>query len=254
MIVSTSHRFVYARVPKTASTSVSAALEPYRRTADRGLIGRIGRRLAPGSTHPLLVDFRAHSHWPMLAARMVMGADWFDRATRFTVVRHPFHWAQSYYRHLVRHDADPLHRAIWGAALAGGGFNAFVETLADMAPPPQLAMLVGEDGAVLAQHVVRVEALDAELEPVRAALGIAIDVPRLNVGGEAQRPIDPASARRLETLFAADMAHFGYGPGGIAGTPSLAPSAASRAIGGQLARIGAIRFSPWEPLAAQLMG
>ena len=252
MIVSDRPRFVYARVPKTASTSVSAALEPYRRRADRGWAGRIGRRILPRSTHPRLVDFRAHSHWPLAAARVVLGDAWFDAAFAFSVVRHPFGWAESYYRHLVRHDGDPRHRAIWGAALAGGSFDAFVEALGDLAPPPQIAMLVAADGGFLADHVVRVEALDDELEPVRRRLGIAIDVPRLNVGGESARPLDPATARRLADLFAADLDHLGYGPDGITGPPRLVPSPASRATGAQLARIGPVGFSPWEPLSRQL--
>lgn len=217
MIVSDKKRFIYVRIPKTASTSVSAALEPYRRKADRSLIGRIGRRVAPKSTHPALTDFRAHSHWGLQAAREVLGEDRFNSMYRFSVVRHPVSRTRSLYAHIMRYQSDPEFQRAFGGiyeAYADADCNSldhFIEWLERNPIPAQAALLIDYRGNILANAVARVENLDVEVGQILGRLGIDANVPRLNVGDDRSRAkVSEASLAKIRELYAVDYELFGY--------------------------------------------
>lgn len=248
MIVSTSRNFIYARVPKTASTSVSAALQPYARPSDTALIGKIGRRMFPRSLHPRLVNFQAHAHWPLLAAKIVLGDAAFDRAFRFTVVRHPVARALSYYHHILRHADDPGFQAAYPDLLHGAfDFEAFADSLLANPVPSQMALLVDYDGNPICNAAIRVERLPTEFAPVLDRLGIAAELPALNVGGYGKhKPFSDKAVSAIEQVFRVDYEQFGYGRDDIAAEPKLRRTEATEEAGALLKKQGAIRFTPWE--------
>ncbi len=252
MIVSDERNFIYTRIPKTASTSVSAALEPYRRKADAALMGRIGRRILPKSAHPALVNFRAHSHWGLQAAREVMGEEFFTRATKFTVARHPFAWINSLYNHVLRMEGDPDFNRVFGNVYSGAlSLNAFIETLEDRPIPPQVTLLVDYDGNMLADHIARVELLEEEIRPIFKTCGIEAAIPSLNRG--TYREAESLSARSqalIRNIYAVDFEIFGYDEQGPAG-PVKQSSDLTAPLGHHLRLVSAQGFSPWEPIGLQ---
>ncbi|WP_114521135.1 sulfotransferase family 2 domain-containing protein [Altererythrobacter sp. ZODW24] len=251
MIVSDDRNFIYARIPKTASTSVSAALEPYRRKADAALVGRIGRRLLPKSAHPALVNFRAHSHWGLQAAREVMGEEFFSRATKFTVARHPFAWITSLYNHVLRMENDADFKRVFAPVFEQSqSLNTFIGSLESRPIPPQSALLVDYDGNMLADHVARVELLEDEIRPIFAACGIEAAIPALNRGTySAAEGLSAHSMTLIKSIYAVDFEMFGYDNQGPDGPVTLS-STLAKPLGRHLRSMGALDFSPWEPMAS----
>ena len=253
MIVSDSHDFIYARVPKTASTSVSAALEPYRRGADRGLAGRVGRKLGLERRHHRFVDFRGHSHWGMQAARDVLPPDFFRRATKFTVVRHPFERMVSMYNHILRSaPGTPARRKFADLFEEGADLDSFVRSLAHAPLPPQSCLVIDYDGRPLVDQVARVELLEQEIAPIFDQVGAGTEIPRLNVGFyRSERNLSVQARAIIRDVYAVDFEMFGYDEKGVSAEPDLRPSSLSQKAGKMLERQGALDFSPWKRVLPQ---
>lgn len=250
MIVSDSHRFIYARVPKTGSTSVSTALEPFRRREDAALAGKIMRRLPGMRETPRATDFRAHAHWPLLAAKTVLGAGAFEAYFRFTVVRHPVARMLSYFRHIQRQGHDDAFRREFPEIIVDGvDFDRFAESLAERPLPSQAATILDEDGKPIANTVVRIERLHDEIDGIFATLGIAVEIPRLNRATQSET-IAPSRAAHsaIERAFAVDYEQLGYDEEGVSGAPDLRRTDLTAIEGKRLAVIGATRFRPWRRL------
>ena len=250
MIVSEQKHFIYVRIPKTASTSVSSALEGYHRTAaDQRLFARVMRRIIPNSRNHLWVNFRAHSHWGLQAAREVLPRDFFASAFKFAVGRHPFSRMTSVYNHVMRHRHVPEFADVYAPIYrARPGLNRFVAMLPEFTLPPQASLLIDYEGRVLANAVIRMERMAEETAPIFARLGIEAEIPRLNEGGytedEALTDVSRAIIRDLSRI---DFEVFGYDSEGLVQPRS--PNAAEAAKwGAALARKGAWDFSPWEPV------
>ncbi|WP_188645303.1 sulfotransferase family 2 domain-containing protein [Tsuneonella deserti] len=251
MIVSDARKFIYVRIPKTGSTSVSAALEPLRRPGDRSLIGKCARRLFPRAGHPMLTDFRAHSHWGLEAAREVLGPDRFSAMFCFSVVRHPYARTRSLFDHVLRHRDDQRFQQVYGAVYRSiTSLDGFVELLPTLRIPPQCSLLIAYDGSLLANTVARVENLDVEIEPIFRALGVQTSVPQLNVTPDAPSwELSQASKNILHRLYQVDFRLFGYSDDvSVVGSCDLSPDKTTRTLGEILYEQGARRFSPWESM------
>ncbi|MEP6345023.1 MAG: sulfotransferase family 2 domain-containing protein [Parasphingorhabdus sp.] len=253
MIVSTDKNFIYARVPKTASTSLSSALEPHRRVEDRHWIGKLGRFVAPKLVHPKVVDFRAHSHWPLLAAKHIMGQEFFDGAFKFAVVRHPVDWCYSYYQHLMRSTDNSDFVAIYSDLYENPSFENFLLRLQEHPVPPQVAMMIGEKGEIAADKIIRMENLDEELGEVEEKLGFKIELGELNRGRYAKNIEHGERALQLiYKAFAIDFEIFGYDQKSPGQKLSLDTSRQLQAISDKLVSISPLVFSPWEPWSNQM--
>lgn len=248
MIVSDSHAFIYARVPKTASTSVSSALVPYRRGADSAVMGKIGRRLGIERRHHRFVDFRAHSHWGLQAAREMLPPTFFDRALKFTVVRHPFERMVSMYNHLLRaKPGTPTRRKFPELFEGAADLDSFIRSFEQASLPPQACLVIDYDGCPLIDAVARVERMEAEIAPIFEHLGAGVAIPRLNVGTySSARSLSAESRAILRKVHAVDFELFGYDEWGLAGEPILQASDRTRAAGRLLLHQSAAAFTPWE--------
>lgn len=224
MIVSNNPAFIYARVPKTASTSLRAALEPFRRPEDGALLGKIGRRLFPKSQHARLVNFRAHAHFPLSAAQQILPPEFFQNALKIVSVRHPFDWLQSLYRHVERNRDNPRFFALYEEFYSDPTLPNFIAFLSRRPVPPQAAYAVGENGEVLADFVVRFETLEEDTKALSARLGHELSVPTLNKAPDPL-PLDFGVDEQaaVQELYKIDFDLFGYGASGIAG-PALSPT------------------------------
>ncbi len=221
MIVSNDPAFIYARVPKTASTSLRAALEPFRRPEDGALLGKIGRRLFPKSRHPRLVNFRAHAHFPLSAAEQILPSEFFQSALKIVSVRHPFDWVQSLYRHVERNRDNPRFFALYEEFYSEPTLPKFIAFLAKHPVPPQAAYALGGNGEVLADFVVRFETLEHDARELSTRLGHELSVPTLNKAPDPL-PLEFGENEQAAVLrmYKIDFDLFGYGPSGIAG-PAL---------------------------------
>ncbi|HMS94021.1 MAG: sulfotransferase family 2 domain-containing protein [Tabrizicola sp.] len=218
MILSTTHRFIFVHVPKTAGTALTAALEPYGVTGTRTTLRRLIRRL-PFREAPERAYFRKHE--TAAAIRAKMGAQAFDRLMSFSVVRNPFDHAVSHYEYLKE-----FRNAQKAAAFARMSFaeylhyrttarGLFVPSFAVL--PDQSRWLVDGQETVLVQRVLRFERLADDFAVLASDLGLpALTMERINPTKAKTQTrslssyYDADTLATVRKLYARDFDLFGY--------------------------------------------
>lgn len=218
MILSTSHRFLFVHVPKTAGTALTAALDPFGVTGTRTPWQRLARQLHlradPGRAY-----FRKHETAAVIRARL--GAASYDGFLSFSVVRNPFDHAVSHYEYLKE-----FRNAARAAAFAAMSFaeylayrttarGLFVPSFAVL--PDQAHWLVDGAGRLLVKRVMRFETLAADFAALTAELGLpGVTMERVNPTRAKAVPkrlasyYDDGTAETVRRLYARDFGLFGY--------------------------------------------
>lgn len=100
------------------------------------------------------------------------------------------------------------------ACLMTDSFEAFLQhplTALDPGFAPQWQMLTGAGGQLLVDHVLKLESLAEDWQPLAARLGLPAELPRHNISRSAGLPpMTPAATAWLEQHFARDYDLFGY--------------------------------------------
>jgi hypothetical protein len=223
MLISTSHRFIFIHIMKTAGTSVTECLAPTVRWNDVVLGGLpFGEAIEPAYRR----QFGISKHAPARAVRDLVGAAAWDTFFSFTFVRNPYARARSVYtwirRTLRTAAADD---AAWGwpvsrAFAASDGFAGFIrhpEFQRSVAAAPQVDAVDDADGSRLVGFVGRVEDIDAGMAEVCRRIGIPFaGLPVANPsepgGGAAAVPIAATDYDYLAALYRDDFTAFGYDP------------------------------------------
>ena len=162
MIISDAHRFVFVHVPKSAGTSIRAALASF---ADRRSAA------SPDTTHETL---------PALLARHPELATHF----KFAFVRNPWERLVSFFFHARQRLAAtfPQFHAMDGLEAMLRLIDRNVAWLCAMhAVRPQCDYVCGEDGARLTDFVGRHEHLAADFARACRRIGIGVTLPQMNV-------------------------------------------------------------------------
>ena len=107
MILSTSHRFIFVHVPKTAGWSMMDTLQPSARAKRRTLLRSLSRRL-PITEPPESAHFHVHETAEAMISKPSRPV--WDSAFSFAVVRDPFDHAVSNYEHLKQHRSASVAR------------------------------------------------------------------------------------------------------------------------------------------------
>ena len=184
---------VFVHVPKTGGTSVA-----------RALYG------TAGGGHRTVRDYRAE-----------LGDAFVDRAFVFAVVRDPVERLASAFRYLQAGGGNRLDAAFRDRVLGPyPELDAFVrgwlrpETVREQVHfRPQAEFVVGADGALGVDLVVRHERLAEGYAAVRRRTGRGGPLPHLNAGPPRPAPALGAEARtRVRELYRDDFDLFGYPP------------------------------------------
>jgi hypothetical protein len=211
MVINDRHRFIFVHIPKTAGTSMMAALE--------ALPGN-NRRWPARTKHETLAEF--HARWP--GRRSV----WDRIRSRspssyrtFAFVRNPWERMSSLYRYLkesqpreeigtVADFADFLNQAADGVE--------WFQTLHSLRPQVDyFALRCGEiEPALRLDYLGHFEHLSDDVADVAKQLGIRIDLGHKNESTNTKRDYRREYTDRMfeivGRLFAADAEQFGYRP------------------------------------------
>jgi len=212
MIISPGRNYIFVHIPKTGGTSLATALEA-RAMADDILIGdtpkaqRRKRRLQGAQSAGRL--------WKHSTLRDIAGLvsdDFIAGATVFTLVRNPWDRMVSYYHWLREQSFD--HPAV---ALSQrhtfSGFLRHPSTAAALRRTPYRSYVTDQAGVMRASHFIRLEHLAADLAPVQAKLGLALEIPHINAStrtGTYQSHYSDSDSSYLADICAEDIEFFGY--------------------------------------------
>jgi len=218
MILSTSHNFIFVHVPKTAGTAMTAALEPFAVRGTRTLWRRLLRRL-PVHEAPERIYLRKHETASDMRWKLTPSV--FDRFHRFTVVRNPFDHAVSHYEYLKE-----FRNAKLAARFGAMTFRDYLKYRMEpgrwndrffIRLPDQSHFLVGPDGWLLVQRVMRFETLATDFAQLAAGLRLGdLRMERINPTRSKSdaRPFqsyyDPETEDLVRRLYARDFPLLGY--------------------------------------------
>lgn len=228
VLVSHSHRFIYSKTGKSASTSVEDYFLPYCMPHDRippnvgpggdggGIPGWDGPEGIVGC-RPQLPDAVWYNHMPLAEIQRLLDPEIFDSYLKFCVVRNPFDRIVS--RFFFRQTREAR------AALAVMPFDEVRQRFAAFVKEPDnvgasvVAYVIR--GKVAVDMIIRYERLLDDLEAACDRLGIAFEPERLGrkKSGFRQRPepfedyYDANSRDVVAQIGAFDIEQFGYACG-----------------------------------------
>ncbi|MCE8517903.1 sulfotransferase family 2 domain-containing protein [Ruegeria pomeroyi] len=212
MIISPGRGYIFVHIPKTGGTSLALALEA-RAMKDDILIGDTPKAIRRrGRLKGVRARGRLWKHSTLADIDGLIAPEALADLFAFTLVRNPWDRAVSYYHWLRVQGFD--HPAVHLARRVG--FEAFVtdpQTLAAFQATPAASYMRRVDGEEQCAAYVRLEHLEADLAPVTAHLGFALNLSRANRSDRAADYRDYYSDRAAEMLGAAcasDIARFGY--------------------------------------------
>lgn len=223
MLISHRHRFAFIHVPKTAGSSVTAALWPHADHTHRYWANRWLARIGIHVNHYAPYDrkkFRPHT--PADVLRRNLPPNVFDGLFKFAFVRNPWDLMVSYY-HFLRdaesHSQHVNHRRRQAARLPD--FASYLRYEIRRDKISQTAMLTDRRGRLLVDFLGRYESLTNDFAQVCRRIGIDAPLGRVNASarGDYRDYYTDHLAALVRDHFAADIERFGYdfaeGPVGV---------------------------------------
>ena len=206
MIVSHSHRFIFAAVPKTGTHAVRQALREHLSDRDVEQVGLFVDKRFPWED---LAAIR-HGHLSLQQVRPYLGDEAFSGYFKFAFVRNPFDRFVSYCAFMLR-----------GGDVFQQQPQAVMRHFLFEEPPehhilfqPQASLLVGEDGKTLmADHIGHVEDMQGSYDAICARIGIASrPLDRVNGSrhGDYRHYYDQGLIDGVAARYAQDLEQFGY--------------------------------------------
>ena len=206
MIVSHSHRFIFAAVPKTGTHAVRQALREHLSDRDVEQVGLFVDKRFPWED---LAAIR-HGHLSLQQVRPYLGDEAFSGYFKFAFVRNPFDRFVSYCAFMLR-----------GGDVFQQQPQAVMRHFLFEEPPehhilfqPQASLLVGEDGKTLmADHIGHVEDMQGSYDAICARIGIASrPLDRVNGSrhGDYRHYYDQGLIDGVAARYAQDLDLFGY--------------------------------------------
>lgn len=206
MIVSHTHRFIFAAVPKTGTHAVRQALREHLGENDLEQVGLFVSKRFPW---PDLAAIQ-HGHLALRQIRPHLGDEIFDGYFKCAFVRNPFDRFVSYCAFMLRGGDDFQRRP-----------RDVMRHFLFVEPPErhilfqsQASLLVDEDGTtLLADMVGRVEDMQGSYDAICARLGIAsrpLDRVNAALRGDYRQYYDRALIDGVAARYAQDLELFGY--------------------------------------------
>lgn len=206
MIVSHSHRFIFAAVPKTGTHAVRQAL---REQLEEGDVEQVGLFVDKRFPWEELAAIR-HGHLSLRQVRPYLGEAAFDGYFKFAFVRNPFDRFVSYCAFMLR-GGDVFQRQP----------REVMRHFLFEEPPeqhilfqPQASLLVDDDGeTLLTDGVGRVEDMQGSYDAICARIGIASRaLDRINGSsrGDYRPYYDQTLIDGVAARYAQDLALFEY--------------------------------------------
>ena len=206
MIVSHSHRFIFAAVPKTGTHAVRQALREHLDDTDVEQVGLFVNKRFPWE------DLAAiqHGHLSLRQVRPYLGDEAFNSYVKFAFVRNPFDRFVSYCAFMLRGGDDFQQRP--REAMYHFLFRAPPES--HILFQSQASLLTDDDGTTLLTNTVgRVEAMQESYDAICARIGMTsrpLDRVNGTKRGDYRDYYDQALIDGVSARYAQDLELFGY--------------------------------------------
>lgn len=204
MIISNTHRYVFAAVPKTGTHAIRQALRPHMGDGDLEQVGLFVNRQLP---IPELARLR-HGHITLDQLRRFIDSGMFADYFKFAFVRNPFDRFVSYCSFMTRSgdafERDP--RAVMRRFLSDPPRQHVLFA-------PQHIFVTNGEGAMLADYIGRVESMQESFDFIAGRIGIPpVELAKVNASQRASYRdyYDQQLIDGVASLYARDLEIFDY--------------------------------------------
>ncbi|BDM80325.1 sulfotransferase family protein [Acaryochloris marina] len=101
MILSTNKKFIFAHNPKAGGTSIRNALSNQIRPLEQSILYKAMRRIGKLANKYPFCDLYNRTHTTLYQASLILPNSIFSEYFKFGIVRDPYEWAGSFYRHYL---------------------------------------------------------------------------------------------------------------------------------------------------------
>jgi hypothetical protein len=206
MLISDSHKFIFLRMRKVASTSMQAILRPLCIPVPQGRFAHIMSRARLEWDYHRYV-FRAHEN--ILAAKRRMPIENFEDYFKFAFVRNPWERLVSEYEFILTRPEHGRYKRVKELP----NFTEFIRMQIPRRDAYQLNMVCDRKGRLLLDFVGKLENLDEDWKTACARGGIPYQpLPRKNVTERKpyQDYYDPDSIQLVARHWAREIKLFDY--------------------------------------------
>ena len=204
MIISTLHKFVFVAIPKTGTHAVRQALREHMGPQDMEQVGLFVQRSLP---IPALARI-GHGHITLEELRPHVKPDAWESFFKFAFVRNPFDRFVSYCAFVTREgdefEKDP--QAVMRGVLANPPHQHILFH-------PQHKFVTDRSGALLTDHVGRVEEMQESYDEISGRIGIpTAKLEKVNATKrrDYRGYFDDELMEGVAKLYARDLELFGY--------------------------------------------
>lgn len=209
MTYSSSHNFVFVHISKTGGQSIRQVLLPYREMGKKTMMARLMSKF-PVRRDPAEVYYPPHVSARWLRCRI--GAELYDKAFSFAIVRNPFDRMVSSYEYIR---LSPTHHAHHAAnRMSFKEFLKYQKRRNLSYFRPQLYYVSDSSGKIIVNKIYRFEEFGGILDDVCSRIGIPNpgSVPHKNSSKRAslESYYDDETIDMIRRNFRADLEIFGY--------------------------------------------
>jgi hypothetical protein len=204
MIVSALHKFIFVAIPKTGTHSVRQALRQHLGPRDMEQVGLFVKREFPIADLAQL----QHGHLSLQQVRPYFPSEEFKASFKFAFVRNPFDRFISYCAFMTRAEGQFERNP-----------HAVMRRFIDNPPPRhvlfqgQHSFVTDETGALLSDHIGRVEEMQASYDEICGRIGIPsgkLEKVNPSKRKEYRQYYDEELIDGVAKLYARDLELFGY--------------------------------------------
>jgi hypothetical protein len=206
MIVSHTHRFIFAAIPKTGTHSVRRALREHLGDNDIEQVGLFVNKRFPFAE----LAATRHGHLGLAQVRPFLGEEVFASYFKFAFVRNPFDRFVSYCAFMTRQSGefDRAPQQVMRHVL----FQ--LRPMQHILFQPQYILLVDADGKLLSDCVGRVEEMQESYDAICVRIGIPsrpLEQVNSTRRGDYRQYYDQQLIDGVSDLYRRDLDLFGYG-------------------------------------------
>ena len=205
MIVSHSHRFIFAAIPKTGTHSVRQALREHMVDGDIEQVGLFADKRFPFEE----LAAARHGHLGLAQVRPFLGEEVFASYFKFAFVRNPFDRFVSYCAFITRESGefDRVPQQVMRHVLYE------LRPMQHILFQPQYTVLADEGGKLLTDYVGRVEEMQASYDTICERISIPtrkLEQVNSSRRGDYRQYYDTTLRDGVATLYQRDLELFDY--------------------------------------------
>ncbi len=222
MLLSTSHKFIFCHIPKTAGSAIARSLQPYKKNTNRSIFRSISRRL-PIIEHPKKAHFRMHDTAAKIQKKLSTNV--YNEFFVFAVVRNPYDHAISHYEYLKQYKYKGISNKI-----SNMSFSEYLEFRSENLHhegksridlfarlPNQSYWVTDCHNNIIVDKLLRFECINTEFMSLTQHLGLGdLKISTINKsksrkkGGAIESYYNAETRKQVEDLYLEDFVNFGY--------------------------------------------